>query len=78
MLWALFGVFNVFCQYVARASGPVFSVLTATVASIKESWVLMAAASTSEGRIYYYDCLYRRINIKSFDLFSFFGLGVDI
>ena len=51
-----FGVLNVVCHYVARALGLVFLVLTATVASVDESHVLRAAASTSEGHGYYYDC----------------------
>ena len=57
MLWASFRVLNVLCHYVAHALGLVFSVLNTIVASVDESCVSRAAASTSEGRGYYYDCL---------------------
>ena len=57
MSWVSFGVLNILCHYVARALGLVFSVLTATVASVDESCVSRAAVSTSEGQGYYYDYL---------------------
>ena len=43
-------------HYVVRAPGLVFSILTATVASVYELCVSRVIASTSEGRGYYYDC----------------------
>ena len=57
MLWVSFGVYNVFRHYVIRALRLVFLVLTVTITSLNESYVLRAAASTSEGRGYYYDYL---------------------
>ena len=49
MSWASFGVLNVLCHYVANALRLIFLVLTTTVASIDETCVSKAAASTSEG-----------------------------
>ena len=57
MLWALFGVLNVFYRYVACALGPDFLVLNTIIALVDESHVSRAAASTFEGLGYYYDCL---------------------
>ena len=45
-------------HYVARVPEPVFFVLTTTVVLIYESCVSRAIASTSEGRGYYYGCLW--------------------
>ena len=48
------GVINV--VDIACAPGSVFSVLTATVASVYESCVSRVTASTFESQGYYYDC----------------------
>ena len=56
MLWASFGVLNILFRYVTRALGTVVLVLTATVASVDESFVSRVVTSTSEGRGYYYNC----------------------
>ena len=58
MLWATFRVLNILCHYAARALWPIFLVLTSTVASVDESCVLRAIASTFEGWGYYYNCLW--------------------
>ena len=57
MLWASFGVLNILCHYVAHALRLVFLVLTIAIASVNESSVSRAAALTSKGCGYYYDCL---------------------
>ena len=58
MLWASFKVLNDFRHYVASALRPVFLVLTATIASVDESCVSRVVALISDGRGYYYDCLW--------------------
>ena len=57
MSWASFGVLKVLCHYVAHALRLIFSVLTIIIPLVDESNVSTAAASTSEGRGYYYDYL---------------------
>ena len=77
MLWASFRVLIVFFHYFVRAPRHVFSVLTATVASVYESWVSKVAASLKVEAIITIasDCW---IDIRRSGLFSSIGLGVEI